>query len=818
MVSYPTEYNVVYVDRRARQDRIQPREDSLPSPISSGPESYDGSDGIQDEHEEVIQNLQCLLSVFNSVSICVSGPSCISLLSEVDKNDPSPTLVLLDIPWDSQPAGEETDSYEGRHDSGVDAGPGDKLYGLPLLKFICVEMENKRMSGLVVPIVFLTNPESSAGSAGQNNGQKYWNNGKEPIFQGRELECIDFGAVDVLTSPLPKDRAKTLYMHCHRARRNIQRSRKVSWVGVDERSDEQKSARETSEYAYLREKMVSELMMDICKPKKTVFIHRGNQPKILPTRIEEIKQAISSWNFSAHDFSDEELVCSALLMFEHALQMPEVHEFRLPTERIMDFLTACRASYNPKVPYHNFRHVVDVLQAVFYFLLQLRALPSFTPDDPSVGDYLPPNSLSNTLTPLDALTLLVVAIGHDVGHPGVNNAFLVTLKAPLAQVYNDKSVLESFHCAAFSQVLRKYWPKCLELRKAMIDMILATDMGLHFEYMGKLDKMRKMFEKDGSSESWDKKTISEHKTLICALLIKCADISNVARVHECSAQWATILIDEFSRQASMETDLKIPTSLVVPPVTGSVLALAKSQVGFMSLFAVPLFQQLSDVLPEMKFSVDVLKENKSKWAAKIETFAPNSDNRLSGNGSSKQFLTTGVGSSPDEGGNRNGNTGVDKLRNNSTTHQQSVLGPVLMESEHHVHSRVPTRVDSQRSVQQCLLTDSAEQTKVKVVVTQPNQPLSTNGNALKPSGEKRPTYQHSSEHLSAQKPTESAVIDRPRSSPPDLGDSSDHSCTKGCCGATTNVVIENTVARRPSSFFKKVKSWRSRRKDHSSDA
>lgn len=193
----------------------------------------------------------------------------------------------------------------------------------------------------------------------------------------------------------------------------------------------------------------------------------------------------------------------------------------------MDFLTACRASYNPKVPYHNFRHVVDVLQAVFYFLLQLRTLPSFTPDDPSVGDDLPPNSLSNLLTPLDALTLLVVAIGHDVGHPGVNNAFLVTLKAPLAQVYNDKSVLESFHCAAFSQVLRKYWPKCLELRKAMIDMILATDMGLHFEYMGKLDKMRKMFEKDGSSESWDQKTISEHKTLICALLIKCADISNV---------------------------------------------------------------------------------------------------------------------------------------------------------------------------------------------------------------------------------------------------------------------------------------------------
>lgn len=194
----------------------------------------------------------------------------------------------------------------------------------------------------------------------------------------------------------------------------------------------------------------------------------------------------------------------------------------------MDFLTACRASYNPKIPYHNFRHVVDVLQAVFYFLLQLRALPPFTHDNSAApGRPLPPKSLSSILTPLDALTLLVVAIGHDVGHPGVNNAFLVTLKAPLAQVYNDRSVLESFHCAAFSQVLRKYWPKCLDMRKAMIDMILATDMGLHFDYMGKLDKMKTMFEKDGGSDSWDDKIIAEHKTLICALLIKCADISNV---------------------------------------------------------------------------------------------------------------------------------------------------------------------------------------------------------------------------------------------------------------------------------------------------
>lgn len=178
--------------------------------------------------------------------------------------------------------------------------------------------------------------------------------------------------------------------------------------------------------------------------------------------------------------------------------------------------------------------MVDVLQAIFYFLLQTKVLPSYGEEVPAA---LPAeDTLSRIITPLDGLTLLIVAVGHDVGHPGVNNGFLVTLKAPIAQVYNDRSVLESFHCAAFSQLLRKYWPRSLDMRKSMIDLILATDMGLHFDYMGKLDKLRKRFEKDPHHE-WDAKCVTEHKNLLCALLIKCADISNVVcilfYVHIC---------------------------------------------------------------------------------------------------------------------------------------------------------------------------------------------------------------------------------------------------------------------------------------------
>ncbi|PWW77085.1 HD-domain/PDEase-like protein [Tuber magnatum] len=801
---HQADYNVVYVDRRARRDRVQHRDDLLPSPISSGPESSDGNDEALNENEEVILNLQCLLSAFNSVTICTTGTSCVSVLSDVDRSDPTPTLVLLDIPWQPQPE-EDIVGHEGRHDSGIAA---DMLYGLPLLKFICNEVDALRMSSLVVPVAFLTNRDLAA-TNGTSPNQTYWSAAdKERCCEERELKCIDSGAVDVLISPIPREKAKVMYMHCYRARKNVQKSRRVSWVGIDE----QKPVREASDYAYLREKMVSELMMDICKPKRTKLFSRGSHMRISSAGIERIKRAIGSWNFSAHDFSDEELVHCAKLILEHALGMPEVEAYRISSDRIVDFLTASRAAYNPKIPYHNFRHVVDVLQAVFYFLLQLRVLPPYLSDEPMELKPPPTRSLSSLLTPLDALTLLVVAIGHDVGHPGVNNAFLITLKAPLAQVYNDRSVLESFHCAAFSQVLRRYWPKTVELRKSMIDMILATDMGLHFDYMGRLDEMKEKVLKDSGMDLPEGEAVSDYRTLVCALLIKCADISNVARTHECSSQWAKILIEEFARQATMESDLGIPSSLVAPPVTGSVLALAKSQVTFMTLFALPLFVTLSEVMPEMQFSVDVLTENEAMWRAEIERITLASEGAAgkmsgSGNGSALGSISASVGNrqgAEDLGGGRLGGG-----------HGTRVPGPVVMESSTTFQSSGNSGEGGSEARLNVLALEpgvqaSAEQPTVTVVVTQPKT-LSPNPHA--PPDEKRPTHQYSSEHLGAQEPPEQNIPDRPRSSPPDLGDhSSEHSCSKGCCGPMT-VVSTSTIQRRPSSFFKRVKLWKSWRKE-----
>ena len=113
----------------------------------------------------------------------------------------------------------------------------------------------------------------------------------------------------------------------------------------------------------------------------------------------------------------------------------------------------------------------------------------------------------------------------------VTNDFMIKFSAPTALLYNDRSVLESYHASLFiNKVLRICWPDLLTctieekseltIRSLIISSILATDMGEHNEYVNRL----KSFKTHNEILNHDN-TVK----LISALLIKCADISNVTR-------------------------------------------------------------------------------------------------------------------------------------------------------------------------------------------------------------------------------------------------------------------------------------------------
>ncbi|EMR66692.1 putative high affinity camp protein [Eutypa lata UCREL1] len=549
--------NVIYVDRNAHQDRVY------------GPPSDTQSD--LSDSGELRNNLDLLANAFGVVHVCSNGIACLRKLVHLHDNslvELKPTLVLIDTPYDEQVFGDELaqPTYAGYLSERPGPTPNGTLSNRALLR-----------------------------------------------------KCLDSGAIDVMASPLHMKTLTSLEVHAYRAHKKaakeqqsyleIRRGRKRSWVGVHEEKP----------FSYLREAMVSGLMSGICQLGNESEANIGGvKVNVSSERRAEIAEAVGKWHFSAHDFCDDALLVAASLMFRHALSMPELEHWRIPTDQMTAFLVSCRAAYNTFVPYHNFRHAVDVLQATFNFLLHIGALPPY--NSSSDDEPIPKSPLAALLKPFEALTLLISAIGHDVGHPGVNNGFLIVLNAPLAQLYNDRSVLESFHCAAFSQILRRYWPQAFEdtkMRNLMISSILATDMGLHFDYIKKLGDLQEKLQENNSTDGWGGRMLEEQTALACALLIKCADISNVARNYEAALQWMYILCDEFSRQANMESEIGIPSSLISPPKKDFLL-LGKSQLNFMNMFAFPLFQGVADVLPTMQYTVDELEVNKVLFERQVE--------------------------------------------------------------------------------------------------------------------------------------------------------------------------------------------------------
>lgn len=103
-------------------------------------------------------------------------------------------------------------------------------------------------------------------------------------------------------------------------------------------------------------------------------------------------------------------------------------------EVMTSFLTSVGDGYK-RNPYHNSAHGADVANGCGYFLES--------------------NDFKSNFKDLEISCLIVSALVHDLGHPGVNNAFLIASKSKEAIIYNDQSVLENFHASAFFSIMKK---------------------------------------------------------------------------------------------------------------------------------------------------------------------------------------------------------------------------------------------------------------------------------------------------------------------------------------------------------------------------
>ena len=137
-------------------------------------------------------------------------------------------------------------------------------------------------------------------------------------------------------------------------------------------------------------------------------------------RLEDLN-ILRNWNFTALNRDNNELLRLTFRVFE---DFGLLKEFDISEERFKLFLLAVNCNYFDN-PYHNFCHVVDVLQCCYYLLKNAAS-----------------GRIPELLGPVHLFSLLIGCLCHDLGHPSFGNNFLKDSNHPLAILFNDSSV----HC------------------------------------------------------------------------------------------------------------------------------------------------------------------------------------------------------------------------------------------------------------------------------------------------------------------------------------------------------------------------------------
>lgn len=296
---------------------------------------------------------------------------------------------------------------------------------------------------------------------------------------------------------------------------------------------------------------------------------------------------LSTWDFSALSLTTSELIWVSFLILDRL--STEAH-IRISSSDLFLLLLNLEASYHQGNKFHNFRHAVDVMQATWQLCCCL-------------SSYIKSSQ--------DVLLLCIAAIGHDIGHPGTNNALLCEHHSPIAEIYGGCSVLENFHGEVFISLLQIHWPLVVSSQKlAISDAILATDMALHSQYLDKLE------------------SAPVTCSTLMSLIIKAADISNVTRPLEISTQWAVLITCEFDECTLLEKRLKegdkftgtSESDVNIPSTLNSILekypSIPKGQLFFINTFAQNLFAGPSDKFEELKFLNENVQSNKKFWLGK----------------------------------------------------------------------------------------------------------------------------------------------------------------------------------------------------------
>eukprot|EP01138_Halocafeteria_seosinensis_P005324 gb/GECG01005443.1/.p1 GENE.gb/GECG01005443.1/~~gb/GECG01005443.1/.p1 ORF type:complete len:746 (+),score=71.57 gb/GECG01005443.1/:1-2238(+) len=211
--------------------------------------------------------------------------------------------------------------------------------------------------------------------------------------------------------------------------------------------------------------------------------NRNQQKKVVPPdplgqisfAAHKILDRVESWEFNVFQLREAAPGRPLRLTAWQCISTENLcSQLELDKVQVQKFIAAVEDCYLDN-PYHNSTHVADVTQTVYALTKR--------------GD------VHQWMTPLQQYIMLISAAIHDVGHPGVNNAFLVSTSHPLAITYNDSSPLENMHvalafrimqCNGFDALSGLSGEQRWSFRSNAIRIVLGTDNASHFKNLADL--------------------------------------------------------------------------------------------------------------------------------------------------------------------------------------------------------------------------------------------------------------------------------------------------------------------------------------------
>lgn len=288
--------------------------------------------------------------------------------------------------------------------------------------------------------------------------------------------------------------------------------------------------------------------------------------------------------------------------------------FGLKDEKIINvdkldlFLNSISKQYLNTTLYHNNMHGADVTQTICLFFLNSNAEKMFQ------------------TTVLDLLSIIISALGHDVGHPGLTNNFHINARTELAITYNDASCLENYHCCKLFSTLQKDETNIFEklsvndykgIRKRMISEILSTDMFYHKQIMSNIQEKLSQL-KNGNFEFINKDdidSVKKEQQVFLDYFIHSADLAHNTKLFNISLKWVQLLSEEFWLQGDKEKSMGLSVSFLCDRKDVNV---PLSQVNFIKGFILPTFEILVTFFPSLSYTTENANNNINEWQKLVD--------------------------------------------------------------------------------------------------------------------------------------------------------------------------------------------------------